>query len=166
MDIKFHIGPRKCGKSKFVEDELSSLKSKLYIGTLPEIKKYQKTILNHRKRRNTTWQTYDIKYNHTIDVSNIYKALETGITACMLDGIITWYIFAKSNDINLNHKQFTSKLIRLVFAFPNVVWRFVDVHPSIFTNTEIDYTIFNEIHQLIINELNISSIIDWNYEHI
>lgn len=43
MNIEFHIGPRNCGKSVFVEQKMENFNKLFYIATLPQFKIYTNT---------------------------------------------------------------------------------------------------------------------------
>lgn len=71
MNIEFHIGPRNCGKSVFVEQKMENFNKLFYIATLPQFKIYTNTIISHRKRRSQKWTTIELSFNLEEDIHNI-----------------------------------------------------------------------------------------------
>jgi adenosyl cobinamide kinase/adenosyl cobinamide phosphate guanylyltransferase len=167
-DIEFHIGPKKCGKSEYIENQLQEYKYKIYIATLPVIPEYFKTIEVHQIRRNFGWQTYELMFDFEQDIKNI-KNLLLSIpenSACMLDGILTWYILLKRrNDKIISPEKFVDG-IKGIIDISNNIWRLVDVDLLKVNSDGHDLIELRLIHQILIEELKINKIICWDYEQI
>jgi len=167
-DIAFHYGPRKCGKSLFVERELRPYAMKTYIGTLSKDSKYIQTINEHQQRRTDTWTTFEITEDFESDLQHIRTHLNNKEkeAACMVDGLITWFEFLKKTSVQtITWHHFTNGLIQLIDN-SNITWRLVDVDPGIFKESTPCWTDYKKIHQKLISKLEIKKIIDWRYEQI
>ena len=161
MNIEFHIGPRNCGKSVFVEQKMENFNKLFYIATLPQFKIYTNTIISHRKRRSQKWTTIELSFNLEEDIHNIKKQIYEFCPNCaiLLDGIWTWYVFqTKIGNTKINALAFADFIIEIVNSL-NAKWFFVDICNQ--TKTEND---LYAIHNKIIEKLNINTIIDWRYE--
>lgn len=55
------LGERKTGKSVYIENRVKEIDTEaLYIATLPNIKRYQSVIEQHKNRRPSTWKCMDL----------------------------------------------------------------------------------------------------------
>ncbi len=92
MMIDFILGPPKSGKSEYAEKLMvqSSVRSKLYIGTLPSLYSYLPTIAEHRQRRPPDWSLLELTADLNSDIESIRKAL---VSKCdiLFDGL-TFYV--------------------------------------------------------------------------
>lgn len=162
--ITFHLGPRNCGKSEFVERELKDFENKVYIGTLPKISKYSKTITKHRCRRGKDWETIELSFNFEKDISKINNVIKKKqrVSSCMLDGIWTWYYFTNQKlNNNFCPIYFADKLSEII-KDNNIVWKLVDVF---YNNSEIGLNrTLLLIQNRIIENLEITNIINWSNE--
>ena len=155
--IEFHTGPRNCGKSIYVENQLSIFNKLLYIATLPPTKnEYLKSIQKHRERRGNKWDTLEISFNFKHDISKINEYIQDfdEYSACMIDGIWTWFQF--QNEIGnetVTATEFASELTNIINN-SKINWYLVDVN---FYN-EIDLA---TIHYNLIRDLNIRRIKNW-----
>lgn len=166
MEIIFHLGPRKCGKSLFVEEQLANVKTKLYIGTLDkEHAEFKKSIHEHQNRRDFSWLLYEITFNLMVDMDNIGTILanENAPTCVMLDGILSWIIQTSNLNPSIRLTEHLQRLIDLIKRSQQS-WYLVDVNAEAFQDNGPIWMEYREIHRKLITELNIKSIINWNYE--
>lgn len=167
-NIIFHYGPRKCGKSIFVEKELSAYLIKTYIGTLQNEPQYMQTIIEHQKRRTDSWTTLEVSENFESDLQKIngHVNKQGNGSACMIDGLVTWFEFLKkTNTKTVTWQYFSNGLIQLIKQ-NNITWRLVDVDPEIFKGSTARWTDYKKMHQELISKLEIKQIIDWRYEYL
>jgi adenosyl cobinamide kinase/adenosyl cobinamide phosphate guanylyltransferase len=166
MEIIFHIGPRKCGKSLFVENHLNNIEKKLYIGTLDNSQpQFHNSIVEHQVRRDSSWVLYEITNDLGVDIKNIADMLAwaNAPTVVMLDGIITWLTRLIKAQPTINSNNLTQELVNLV-RNSKQDWYLVDVDSEAFENSETIRIDYKSMHLMLIKELNIKSIINWNYE--
>lgn len=165
QSIELHIGPRRCGKSLFVEEILSRRTNLLYIATLPDTVENEDIIREHRERRGEGWETFELSFDFDRDIADIALLLERKTPGgfVMLDGIWTWFHFQTEGAVrNLPVAEFTGKLAAVI-ANSDMHWYLVDVsHDEESKNNER----ISEIQDNIIQKLDIKKIIDWNYGNI
>lgn len=167
-DIIFHYGPRKCGKSIFVEKELGAYANKAYIGTLPNEPQYMETIIEHQERRTDTWTTIVVSDNFESDLQKIHAHVnkQESKSACMIDGLVTWFeLLKRTNTKTITWQYFANGLIQLINQ-NDLTWRLVDVDPEIFKGSTPCWTDYKKMHQELITKLEIKQIIDWRYEYL
>jgi len=163
-DIEFHYGHRNCGKSEIVEKSLASIKTKVYIGTLPQLCYHLDTINKHKIRRGENWIT--INLNHELD-SDLYllNSVLSNLpleSACMLDGIWTWYYFTDKKK-ELRPEIFAYNLITIIKKYCRI-WKLVDIADYVFEKQDSNFNNIYIIHEIIKMELNITKLIDYQYE--
>jgi len=155
--IEFHTGARNCGKSIYVENQLSIFNKLLYIATLPPTRdEYLKSIQKHRERRGSKWDTLEISFNFKHDISKINEYIQDfdEYSACMLDGIWTWFQFQNElGNKTVTATEFASELTKII-SNSKSNWYLVDVD---FYN-EVDLA---TIHYNLIRDLNITRIRNW-----
>ena len=163
-DIELHLGYRKCGKSEVVEKTLIQNNTKVYIGTLPRISVYRETIRTHIERRGNEWVTIDLNFNFEEDLCLINTTLSAlpETSACMIDGIWTWYVF--SNSIKQVSPEFFAHSLCELIKNNCYVWRIVDIANYVFDLNDRDRQIIEIIHDFLVKELDINKIIDYKYE--
>lgn len=155
--IEFHTGPRNCGKSIYVENQLSIFNKLLYIATLPPTKnEYLKSIQKHRERRGNKWDTLEISFNFKHDISKINEYIQDfdEYSACMIDGIWTWFQFQNElGNKNVTTTEFASELINIL-SNSKSNWYLVDV--DFYNETDLA-----TIHYNLIRDLHITRIRNW-----
>lgn len=156
QNIIFHIGPRKCGKSLYVEKELEiCYKNNLYIGTLIPCDKYIEPIHNHQKRRNNSWTLYEISYSMNNDFTYINNFLQKGeIESLLIDGLTTWVSLISKNtyDLYLHADILVNNIIYLIEHY-NICIRLIDVIPESFKNKHLK-DICKQIHNTLLEKGN------------
>lgn len=164
--VELHIGYRKCGKSEKVEQLLNSCNSKVYIATLPQIKKHENTIKNHMARRGNKWTTINLNFDFEADIKAIKLVLNNlpTQTACMLDGIWTWY-YLQNQITKIEPAYFANILCELIENYC-LTWKLVDIGTYIFAENNTDKNKLEIIHKTIINRLKITNLIDYRYERV
>jgi len=164
-NISFYIGPRGCGKSLFAEKELSTIDRKLYIGTLPNTLQYRTTIEAHQTRRGPNWTTIETSSSLDHDIEKMISSIKNddSLQACLLDGLLTWFIHLTASPEEIAPDHFTSQIIRLISS-KEMIWRIVDVAPEIFYGTTDKWELYSQIHHDIIMRFAIKNIKNWNYE--
>jgi adenosyl cobinamide kinase/adenosyl cobinamide phosphate guanylyltransferase len=152
--IEFYIGPRNCGKSVYVENKILIFNKLIYIATLPLKAEYKNSIEKHRERRGNNWHTIEICFDYYQDISMISSFLQTvdNKSACMLDGIWTWYHFQNELRNKINPIEFAEGIVHFIHKSKSN-WYLVDI--DYYDYFQDLYT----IHNKIISDLNIVEII-------
>lgn len=129
--ILFISGPRNCGKSKAIEDELNVYGNRIYFGTLWSDPKYQCTIRKHKDRRGEGWKVIESRGNVSEDILELENELckREYPKACLVDGLTTWVINCArlTNDLYCSAREIGDGLIDIITKYPKVVWRLIDV---------------------------------------
>jgi adenosyl cobinamide kinase/adenosyl cobinamide phosphate guanylyltransferase len=140
LDVQLFIGPRRCGKSEYVENILSKFKRRLYVGTLWKEPRFEELLRIHRERRDTSWKLVECVGKISKDKLNIVSVLQQMVPpcCCMVDGLTTWAIHnAKKNaDLFGASRGVAYGLEELIYNNAYVTWKLVDVCPSSFSSTE------------------------------
>ena len=168
IDIEFHVGPRNCGKSEYVENALRSYRHKAYIATLPKVEKFDKVIEEHKNRRGRDWVTIEMEFDFENDIANLKNQLQTLPTesACMLDGLITWYKYSNQySESELSPSTFVKSIVSVINQF-EFHWRLVDIALYNFTDEAENIEKYRLVHKRLLDEININKIIDWSDERL
>jgi adenosyl cobinamide kinase/adenosyl cobinamide phosphate guanylyltransferase len=124
-----------------------------------------KTIDDHRQRRGKDWATFEVgsALDQDIDEIKVWISAAQGLEACLLDGMITWFIHLKEAGHPATADHFAQRIVEVV-SVRDLVWRLVDVDPEIFKAISPEWELYREILDYIITTLKITKIKNWNYE--
>ncbi|MBL0702048.1 MAG: bifunctional adenosylcobinamide kinase/adenosylcobinamide-phosphate guanylyltransferase [Desulfosarcina sp.] len=169
-DISLTIGPRSCGKSEFVENNILKYKKKLYVGTLWNDNKFHSLLQRHRLRRDESWILYEVQGNIRKDYTKIDTILsmhEKRISPipCLIDGLTTWALHCamKNRSVAVSAYNVAYFLSQLIFEHPWCIWHLVDVTPQTFRkkNQKEIFEACKNIHFLL--KKNIENLIVYNW---
>lgn len=129
------LGERKTGKSIYVENQIKKTNTEtLYIGTLPQLKIYEKTISDHQKRRPPSWECVELFRMTAEEILTYPYQIYQHI---ILDNLSYYMLF----QLYSNKDEFVQKcderfilLIDSLAKEKNTMVHFIDtpVHPDIF----------------------------------
>lgn len=151
MTFQYIVGPRKCGKSIAIENEMSKLPAKLYFGTLWLNDENAMSILEHRSRRDNTWHLIECSGSLNQDFIEISWLLTSlPIQAVLIDGLTTWAMNlilhgSPPRDIT---RSLCQQLLGIIEKWGNVDWYLINVtaHSYCDANTRKQRNITNAIN--------------------
>lgn len=169
-DIILTIGPRSCGKSEVVENDISKIAKKLYIGTLWPDHRFHSLIKRHLKRRDHSWILYEVEGNIRKDCCKIDTLLAeikkiSHPVACLIDGLTTWALHCslKKGTLDVSAYNVVFFLEKLITAHTECVWRLVDVSPQSFSmpHEKMLFSACQNIHFLLSNNIKDLKVYNW-----
>ena len=109
------LGERKSGKSVFVENQVKLIDKKaLYIATLPDLCRYQETIMAHQKRRLSSWNCVEL-FKMSIEEMLTYPY--NNYQNVILDNLSYYLLF----QLYYNEDEFIRQCDNRVFSFINEI---------------------------------------------
>lgn len=168
IEHSFTIGPRNCGKSEYIERQMSPFPQKLYIGTLWNGHLFRNTITEHQNRRDSTWDLYEITGSWSIDLKQIDKKF-TGINtpdACLVDGLTTWaenIAGYQKDKIYMAAHCVVDSINYLFTRHKNTKWYFIDVTYDIleFENRFLEADACKIIYNRMIETIRPMAVLKW-----
>ncbi len=167
LDVQLFIGPRRSGKSEYVENMILKFKNRLYVGTLWKEPGFEELLRIHRERRDSLWRLVECTGEISRDKMKIQSILnQMGRPCCsMVDGLTTWAIYnaKKTGDLFDAARGVAYGLEELIYNNLDVTWKLVDVRPIDFslTDNSIHRHACSIIHDLLATFIPGMEIIKW-----